>query len=147
MSNKISDMMPKAGAKVALAMEKMKNDAALKTLGVTGIFVNETLRSLSVQMAYYSRSRMSVSDVKKMYSAAGLYRIGDKEAKRANTWTLSSNHIKGLAADLVPEINGVIAWNAPQAVWQRMGEIGEGCGLTWGGKWNPPDKPHFEYTK
>jgi hypothetical protein len=147
MSNKISDMMPEAGAKVTLAIEKMKNDAVLKKEGVTGIFINETLRSLAVQMAYYSRSRMAVADVKKMYSAAGLYRIGDEEAKKAVTWTLASNHIQGLAADLVPEINGIISWNAPAAVWQRMGEIGGECGLTWGGKWTQPDNPHFEYTK
>ena len=148
MSNKIADLQPDTQIKAELAIEKMRSDVELKKMGVTGIYVSETLRTLATQMAYYSRSRMSVSDVKKMYAAAGLYKISDEEAAKANTWTLSSKHIEGKAIDLVPEINGVILWTAPDSVWQRMGEIGKTCGLTWGGDWSgTPDKPHFQEDK
>lgn len=127
------------------AIEAMKNDATLKKLGVTGIFISETKRSLAVQMAYYSRGRMKdLSDVRKMYIAAGLYNPSDAECRTPNTWTLASKHIEGLAIDLVPMIDGVIAWNAPLAVWERMGAIGKDYGLAWGGDWEQKDYPHFQ---
>lgn len=31
--------------------------------------------------------------------------------------------------------------------WNKLGKIGEACGLEWGGRWTRPvDKPHFQYT-
>jgi peptidoglycan L-alanyl-D-glutamate endopeptidase CwlK len=30
--------------------------------------------------------------------------------------------------------------------WNRVGDIGEECGLAWGGRWKNPDRPHFEHT-
>ena len=31
--------------------------------------------------------------------------------------------------------------------WNKLGKIGESCGLEWGGRWTKPvDKPHFQYT-
>ena len=130
--------------KAIAALEEMRNDAELKRMGVTGIAVSESLREVAVQMAYYSRSRMSIADVKAMYKAAGLYAIGDAEAKRAVTWTLESKHIRGEAIDLVPTNGGAYWWSAPPEVWKRMGEIGEKHGLTWGGRWKNTDCPHFE---
>ena len=130
--------------KAIAALEEMRNDAELKRMGVTGIAVSESLREVAVQMAYYSRSRMSIADVKAMYKAAGLYAIGDEEAKKPNTWTLDSKHIRGEAVDLVPTKAGQYWWKAPEAVWFRMGEIGEKHGLTWGGRWKNHDCPHFE---
>lgn len=29
--------------------------------------------------------------------------------------------------------------------WEKVGDIGEGCGLAWGGRWKTPDRPHFEH--
>ena len=144
MSRNINDIDEAIKGKAKAAIERMSGDKTLKDYGVTGIYISETRRSLAVQMAYYSRSRMSVSDVKKMYKAAGLYELSDKEAKTPNTWTLESKHIKGKAIDLVPEKNGKPWWSAPEKVWERMGEIGEKCGLLWGGRWKEKDLPHFE---
>ena len=95
-------------------------------------------------MAYYSRGRMNIDDVKAMYKAAGLYNLSDSEAKTCNTWTLKSKHIEGKAIDLCPVINGKNAWNADESIWERMGKIGEENGLTWGGRWEQKDLPHFE---
>jgi len=36
---------------------------------------------------------------------------------------------------------GNAKWDGP---WDEVGEIGEACGLEWGGRWKKPDKPHFE---
>jgi hypothetical protein len=140
----LTKLKPALMNKATDALEEMRNDATLKSLGVTGVSVSETLREIAVQMAYYSRSRMSVPDVKAMYKAAGLYAIGYAEAKRAATWTLESKHLKGEALDLVPTKMGSYWWSAPAEVWKRMGEIGEKHGLTWGGRWKNQDCPHFE---
>lgn len=140
----LTKLKPALQNRVVAALEEMRGDEELKKLGASGIAVSETLRDIAVQMAYYSRSRMSVMDVKAMYKAAGLYAIGDAEAKRAATWTLESKHLKGEAVDLVPTRLGSYWWTAPEAVWKRMGEIGIKHGLTWGGSWKNADCPHFE---
>ena len=31
------------------------------------------------------------------------------------------------------------------AFWEKIGEVGESCGLEWGGRWKHPDRPHFEH--
>lgn len=127
------------------AIELMLKDEKLRALGVDGIYINEARRSLAVQMAYYSRGRMDVEDVKKMYAAAGLYRISSSEAAVKNTNTLFSKHIQGLAFDVVPMNDGILWWNAPASVWERIGEIGESVGLEWGGRWTLlRDYPHFQ---
>lgn len=144
MSKLIADLQPQFQAKARNAYELMQKDQQLKDLGVEGIAISETKRELAVQMAYYSRSRMQASDVQKMYAAAGLYDISEAEAKTANTWTLKSKHIDGLAIDLVPVKDGKYWWTAPALVWERMGEIGESVGLSWGGRWKTADCPHFE---
>ena len=36
-------------------------------------------------------------------------------------------------------------WDAPEAVWARIGAIGQSHGLEWGGAWHDKhDLPHFE---
>jgi len=142
--NDLSLLKPSAENLVRAALEEMRNDPKLKELGVTSIGVLETKRDVEVQMAYYSRGRMQVQDVKAMYKAAGLYQIRDDEARRMVTWTLDSKHLKGEAADIVPNKGGVPWWNAPDAVWKRMGELGTKAGLSWGGSWKNADNPHYE---
>lgn len=56
-----------------------------------------------------------------------------------------SNHNYGLAADLCPFTNGRPDWNAPAAVWARIGAKAIARGLDWGGQWKKfLDKPHVE---
>jgi hypothetical protein len=135
---------PALEAKARKAIEAMRSDATLKAMGVDGIAVSETMRHLSTQMAYYSRGRMPVPDVQAMYKAAGLWNINEEEAKKHITWTLESKHLQGRALDLVPLRHGSTWWIAPNSVWNRMGEIGEQHGLSWGGRWKHKDSPHFE---
>lgn len=30
--------------------------------------------------------------------------------------------------------------------WEFIGNMGEKCGLEWGGRWKKPDRPHFQHT-
>lgn len=143
--NKISDLRPDVQPRFNQAWNQMNQDDRLKELGCESVAINETLRELTTQMAYFVCGRMEYKYVRQFYAAAGLYDIGENEANTVKTNTLRSNHMGGTAADFVPVKNGRPWWNAPEAVWNRMGEIGEECGLKWGGRWKDfPDSPHFE---
>ena len=146
MSNLIKDLNKSIQPFATKAYKAMNNSAALKKKGVEKVVIVETKRDLSVQMAYYARSRMKdIKDVKAMYKAAGLYEPTDKECITANTKTLNSNHIKGIAIDFAPFKDGKIWWDAPDDVWAEMGKIGKKYGFSWGGDWTDfVDKPHFE---
>ena len=131
-------------SKAEAAIMQMQADAQLKELGVDRVMVVETLRDLSTQMAYYARGRMAEADAQAMYAAAGLWKIGEKEAAQKITWTLDSKHLRGLAIDIAPVKGGHVWWQAPHAVWERMGQIGESNGMNWGGRWKNKDGPHYE---
>lgn len=54
-------------------------------------------------------------------------------------------HNYGLGADVVFSTpNGQPSW-PEDGNWTRYGEIAEDQGLTWGGRWQNPDRPHVEY--
>lgn len=146
MSDKIKDMAAEVQPAATKAYRAMNASTALKKMGVEKVVIVETKRDLAVQMAYYSRSRMKdPKDVKAMYKAAGLYEPSLSECNTANTQTLNSNHIKGIAIDFAPFKAGKIWWNAPDSVWAEMGKIGKKYGFSWGGDWKGfIDKPHFE---
>lgn len=42
----------------------------------------------------------------------------------------------------------VANWDTNDPRWVHVGEIGENCGVEWGGRWSPKnrDYPHFQYT-
>ena len=142
---KISDLELSVQPRFQEAWEKMNHNLKLKEMGVESVAINETLRDLPTQMAYFVRGRMEPKYVKQFYAAAGLYDIDEVEARTVCTNTLRSNHMSGRAADFVPVKNGRPWWNAPKEVWEVMGEVGESCGLKWGGRWKElKDCPHFE---
>lgn len=54
--------------------------------------------------------------------------------------TCQSNHCKRRAIDVVDRKSGY------SINWEKLGKIGEACGLEWGGRWKSfPDRPHFQY--
>lgn len=62
-----------------------------------------------------------------------------------NAPALLSYHNYGLAFDAVPTAyKSFPDWNPSGPLWQKIGTIGESLGLSWGGRWTKPDKPHFE---
>ena len=57
-----------------------------------------------------------------------------------------SKHQYGLAIDVVPVIDSVPSWHN-EAVWTKVGPVGEKLGLRWGGRWRHPYDPgHFEWS-
>lgn len=129
---------------------RAKAERFLESLAEAGIavYVNETVRSIEVQKAYYSQGREPLESVNTLRSEAGLPPITASENRYPVTWTMESKHIDGLAIDIVPMNRwGKPWWGAPEHLWRRIGEIGESCGLIWGGRWKKtPDRPHFEVS-
>jgi peptidoglycan L-alanyl-D-glutamate endopeptidase CwlK len=55
-----------------------------------------------------------------------------------------SMHNRGLAFDIAPVVGGKPVFD-DLALYKKLGQLGKGLGLTWGGDWRMPDYPHFEY--
>lgn len=58
-------------------------------------------------------------------------------------------HNFGLAADVCPILLlSVKDWGPSDPKWERLGVLGETCGLIWGGRWEGKkrDLPHFQLT-
>ncbi len=72
------------------------------------------------------------------------------------SWTRNSRHLpqhpfgKALAIDVAPyeqySLHGPdkLNFDAKDPIWRRLGNIGEGLGLRWGGRWRKRDMGHFE---
>jgi peptidoglycan L-alanyl-D-glutamate endopeptidase CwlK len=74
--------------------------------------------------------------------------VADKSKVVSNARGGFSFHQYGLATDIVfKDSKGNWTWDIPFSEWQKMGEIGKGFGLEWGGDWKFQDLPHFQYTK
>lgn len=57
-----------------------------------------------------------------------------------------SKHQYGLAVDVVPVVGDSAVWHN-DALWRKVGTVGERLGLRWGGRWRRPYDPgHFEWT-
>lgn len=57
-----------------------------------------------------------------------------------------SRHSTGRAIDVGWIIDGrpVPVAGIPLSAWSYLGALMERQGVTWGGRWRPPDLPHFE---
>lgn len=80
---------------------------------------------------------------------ADIYNDGRTEPGRVvtNAKPGDSYHQYGLAVDVVPvAYKNMKDWNPEGPYWAKIGAIGKGLGLTWGGSWPKPDKPHFQLT-
>ncbi|ODG93743.1 hypothetical protein BED47_00815 [Gottfriedia luciferensis] len=113
----VNELLPVAQKACKLFLEECKK-------ANLDVFITETYRPQERQDYLYSYGRT---------------REGEKV-----TWTRSSNHTGRLAWD--------IAVNKPKDLYdsttlKKAGEIAKRLGITWGGTWKQPDKPHFEVKK
>lgn len=126
-----------------------KAQAVLNDLRGHGYDVRPTqvLRSQSLQRLYYAHGRSDEELKGHGFTAAEIAkyrRLGAKPTSKKITWVLSSKHTKGLAMDVAFYVNGKITWSDAYDGWQVYGKACKAHGLTWGGVWKSPDKPHCE---
>jgi len=78
------------------------------------------------------------------------YRILNRQKEliaKGYSKTLKSKHLIGKAVDFVVFIDGKWSWNYAKysKYFNKYGEIAEGYGLKWGGRWESfKDYPHIE---
>ncbi len=109
-------------------------------------FINETLRTIEVQRAYYAQGRQPLIEVNALRKLAGLWQITDVENRRKITWTMKSKHLEGLAIDIVP-LNPTtkrLWWEAPDYIWKEIADVSKDCGLEPGYYWDIKDSPHHQ---
>lgn len=110
----INALNPLAQSACKLFLETCKNQGI-------NVFVTETYRSQARQNYLYAQGRTRAGQVV--------------------TWTTNSNHTGRMAWD--------IAVSPPKnlydiATLNRAGQVAKQLGITWGGSWKNPDRPHFE---
>ncbi len=74
-----------------------------------------------------------------------LYAQGRTRAGKVVTWTRNSRHTGRMAWDICKNVKG--QEYSDNAFFSKCGAIAKRLGITWGGTWDTPDKPHFEVTK
>jgi hypothetical protein len=138
---------------------RLRNAAAdLKKQGPKiGFEIVQGKRTDKEQKAYYAQTREPLSKINALRKAAGLPPITAKDNKWATNAkkVADSFHKYGLAADIVPVVNGKRTYNddkkIPAAQWDKImdtiGAAGKKQGLEWGGDWKTnPDMPHFQLS-
>lgn len=73
-----------------------------------------------------------------------LYQQGRTRAGNVVTWTKNSRHTGRMAWDICKNVKG--QEYSDNSFFAKCGEIAKKLGITWGGIWDTPDKPHFEIT-
>ncbi len=94
------------------------------------IFITETYRSQERQDYLFTLGRTV------------LYKV-DGSSQPEVTWTHNSRHTSRRAWDIA--CRGGTLYNL--TVLAKAGQIAADLGITWGGTWNTPDRPHFEISR
>lgn len=110
-------------------------------------YIAEGKRTVKRQKELYGKGRtvneclkvMSKKDAKK-YAKPNLSQV---------TWTMESNHIKGVAVDVVPceprRKNTLLIWNTNDKRYITISKVFKSLGFSWGGDWEyTKDYPHYE---
>lgn len=121
------------------------------------VIVTCTLRDAEAQNALYAIGR-----TREELDAAGLAHVEPARGRIVtNAKGGDSYHQYGCAFDVVPLRHGKPVWGTSGdgidddpsddetddlELWQRLGAIGEKCGLEWAGRWKRfREFPHFQY--
>lgn len=127
---KTADMIAQlTPALMPLAIEHLR---LAQHAGVT-VIMTSGFRTPSEQFALYAKGR----------EWRGQWVLVDASQVVTHALPEQGPHCRGAAYDLCPLVNERCAWDRID-LFQRLGELGEGLGLTWGGRWKMRDYPHCE---
>ena len=123
MSRKLEDLLPEVQPLERTFVAECANQ------GIP-VLIIQTFRTVQEQNELYAQGRTKPGKI--VTNAKGGY-----------SW-----HNFKRAFDAVPiDSKGQPSWNAPQSIWQKMGQIAKDCGLEWGGSWSGfLDLDHFQFT-
>lgn len=102
------------------------------------VLVTCTYRTLGEQAALYASGR----------TVPGRIKTNARPGESRHN-TLLNGKPAAEAFDIVPMVDGKPVWDAKDPLWQKVGEIGEGVGLEWAGRWTPRKRefPHFQLRR
>src|SRR3990167_1126226 len=105
-------------------------------------YITDGKRTLSEQKELYGKGRTVLQLRKAGFTNDEAIRYS-KSKVRVVTWTMDSYHLQGLAIDIafLDKKAGKLTYNAN---WRKVGDIVKSMGLTWGGTWKTPDRPHIQ---
>ena len=120
-SRSLSDLNPKVAAMCSEFINRCKE----KNID---ILITSTFRDAESQNALYAQGRTAPG--KKVTNAKG--------GQSFHNWKV--------AFDFVPIVGGKACWNNDE-LWTKCGEIAEGVGLEWAGRWKTfKELAHCQYT-
>lgn len=130
-SRDLNELAPAARKRAEAFFAASAADPQLRAQGIT-VIATSTYRDFDAQNAIYARGRTAPGKVV-------------TNARAGDSW-----HNWRCAFDVLPLRCGKPVWGTSggdRAVWQRIGEIGEACGLEWAGRWTTfREMAHFQYT-
>jgi peptidoglycan L-alanyl-D-glutamate endopeptidase CwlK len=130
MSRDTKDLLP-------LVARKAKEFQKLALANGVDFIITCTYRSIEEQNALYNQPFDKIDNDKD-----GMIDESDEKVTQAKGGQSFHNH--RVAFDIVPILNGKAQWNN-DALWSKLGKLGQSIGIEWGGSWtNFKDKPHFQ---
>lgn len=139
-SRKIDDLVTPAKIRALNFLAAAKDDGI-------DVIVTCTVRDGEAQNALYAQGR-----TREQLDAVGLTHLEPKPgAIVTNAHAGDSFHQYRVAFDVVPLRAGKPVWGTEGAdgeLWERLGQIGEHCGLEWAGRWHGKlrEEAHFQFT-
>lgn len=116
--SKLDGVVPEMQAKVKTLLDVMARVGH-------PMMVTDGFRTLAQQQALYAKGRTAPGD-----------RVTGADGVR-----VPSNHQSGRAVDCCFVVDGKPSWEGP---WPFYGAVARVLGLSWGGDWATPDRPHIE---
>lgn len=98
------------------------------------VLVYQTYRSNAEQDKEYAKGR----------TAPGKIVTYKKGGQSKHNYVDEHGKPAARAFDCVALKGKICLWSAAAPEWEKMGEIGRGLDLIWGGDWKMKDRPHFE---
>ena len=110
--------------------------------------VTQGLRDETTQTALYAQARQPLTEVNRLRKLACLAPLHAHEndypvtnAKAGYSW-----HGYGLAIDLCYATGSLYEELDHTLSWAAIGDMVESHGLTWGGRFTKPDRPHIQWA-
>lgn len=120
-SRSLDDLLPQVKERAERFIQACKDEGI-------DLLVTSTYRDLESQRALFEQGRTVPGKIV------------------TNAASGKSFHNYRCALDVVPLVNGKCVWD-DEYLWNKIGQIGEFCGLTWAGRWTTfKETAHFQYT-